>query len=96
MAKKSVIARNKVRLQKVAAQFEKRKAIKDELLNDPMNHELQHKLSKTRNASHVRVRNRCRFCGRPRGTYRKFGICRICLRQLLNKGLIPGLRKASW
>jgi len=40
--------------------------------------------------------NRCRICGRSRGYYRKFGICRICLRRLANNGMIPGLRKASW
>jgi small subunit ribosomal protein S14 len=44
----------------------------------------------------VRRRNRCRLCGRPRGYYRKFGVCRICLRKLADWGLIPGVRKASW
>lgn len=44
----------------------------------------------------VRVRNRCNRCGRPRGYYRKFGLCRICLRELALEGKIPGLRKASW
>jgi small subunit ribosomal protein S14 len=42
-----------------------------------------------------RVR-RCRICGRPRAVYRKFGICRICLRNLADQGVIPGLKKASW
>ena len=41
-------------------------------------------------------RNRCGICGRARGYYRKFQICRICLRRLAHKGEIPGLRKASW
>nr|WP_315852818.1 type Z 30S ribosomal protein S14 [Crateriforma conspicua] len=44
----------------------------------------------------TRRENRCRFCGRPRGVYRKFGICRICIRDNADRGLIPGLRKASW
>ncbi|MDH3284202.1 MAG: type Z 30S ribosomal protein S14 [Acidobacteriota bacterium] len=44
----------------------------------------------------VRVRNRCRRCGRPRGYLRKFQLCRICFRQLSLQGLIPGVRKASW
>jgi small subunit ribosomal protein S14 len=44
----------------------------------------------------TRARRRCRICGRPRGVYRKFGICRIHLRELADQGLIPGLRKASW
>jgi len=42
-----------------------------------------------------RVR-RCELCGRPRAVYRKFGICRICFRELAHKGQIPGVRKASW
>ena len=42
------------------------------------------------------VRMRCRICGRPRAVYRKFGICRICFRNLASDGLIPGVRKASW
>jgi small subunit ribosomal protein S14 len=44
----------------------------------------------------VRVRNRCRVCGRPRGYYRRFGLCRICLREYALEGKIPGLVKASW
>jgi|UniRef100_A0A7C4U841 small subunit ribosomal protein S14 len=44
----------------------------------------------------VRKRNRCSRCGRPRGYYRDFGLCRICLRELALKGEIPGLKKASW
>ncbi|MGC9325375.1 MAG: type Z 30S ribosomal protein S14 [Desulfomonilia bacterium] len=44
----------------------------------------------------VRQYNRCSICGRPRGYYRKFGICRICLRTYAMKGEIPGLKKSSW
>jgi len=44
----------------------------------------------------TRRRNRCRLCGRPRAVYRKFGICRICFRTLASRGLIPGVKKASW
>lgn len=44
----------------------------------------------------VRNYNRCSRCGRSRAYYRKFGLCRICLRELANKGEIPGLKKASW
>jgi small subunit ribosomal protein S14 len=44
----------------------------------------------------IRVRKRCRLCGRARAVYRKFGICRICFRDMANKGLIPGVKKASW
>ena len=44
----------------------------------------------------VRVRNRCERCGRPRGYMRRFGLCRICFRELANKGVIPGVVKSSW
>jgi len=44
----------------------------------------------------IRVRNRCRICGRPRGYIRKFEMCRICFRGLALKGEIPGVVKASW
>lgn len=44
----------------------------------------------------VRHRNRCPLCGRPRGYYRKFNMCRICLRMLALKGDLPGVTKASW
>jgi small subunit ribosomal protein S14 len=44
----------------------------------------------------ARKYNRCRRCGRPRAYYRKFGLCRICLRQLVHAGEIPGVTKASW
>ena len=40
--------------------------------------------------------NRCRRCGRPRAYFRKFGLCRICLREVASQGLIPGVRKGSW
>jgi small subunit ribosomal protein S14 len=44
----------------------------------------------------VRGYTRCNMCGRPRAVYRKFGICRICLREMALVGEIPGMRKASW
>lgn len=44
----------------------------------------------------VRQYNRCPLCGRPRGFLRKFGICRICFRNMASKGEIPGVIKASW
>jgi small subunit ribosomal protein S14 len=44
----------------------------------------------------VRHRNRCRRCGRPRGYLRKFGLCRICFRNLALQGYLPGVTKASW
>jgi len=44
----------------------------------------------------IRIKRRCRLCGRARAVYRKFGICRICFRDLASSGLIPGVQKASW
>ncbi len=44
----------------------------------------------------VRQHNRCRRCGRPRGYMRKFGLCRICFREMSLQGLIPGVTKSSW
>jgi len=44
----------------------------------------------------IRIKMRCKLCGRPRAVYRKFGICRICFRDMASDGLIPGVRKASW
>ncbi len=44
----------------------------------------------------VRVRNRCKLCGRPRGYIRRFGLCRICFREMALEGEIPGVVKASW
>jgi small subunit ribosomal protein S14 len=44
----------------------------------------------------IRIRLRCKLCGRPRANYRKFGICRICFRNMASDGLIPGVKKASW
>jgi small subunit ribosomal protein S14 len=42
------------------------------------------------------IRNRCTLCGRPRGYIRRFGLCRICFRELALEGKIPGVVKASW
>ncbi|MCS6266837.1 MAG: type Z 30S ribosomal protein S14 [Vampirovibrio sp.] len=44
----------------------------------------------------TRLRNRCSICGRPRGYYRQFGICRLCLRKYAHEGKIPGVTKSSW
>jgi small subunit ribosomal protein S14 len=49
-----------------------------------------------RNGNPTRIRNRCEVTGRPRAYYRKFRLCRIQLRELANKGLIPGVTKSSW
>ena len=44
----------------------------------------------------TREYNRCKRCGRPRAYFRKFGLCRICLREIAHEGLIPGVKKSSW
>ena len=51
---------------------------------------------KLRPRDKIRLRLRCKLCGRPRAVYRKFGICRICFRDMASNGLIPGVTKASW
>ena len=52
--------------------------------------------SKLRPRDKIRIRLRCRLCGRARAVYRKFGVCRICFRDMASDGLIPGVKKASW
>ncbi len=56
------------------------------------------KIVKSRKPPKYRVqqRNRCRVCGRPRAYMRRFGLCRICFRELAVTGVIPGIRKSSW
>jgi ribosomal protein S14 len=44
----------------------------------------------------IRIKRRCRICGRARAVYRKFGVCRICFRDMASDGLIPGVQKSSW
>lgn len=53
-------------------------------------------IRETRRKYSVRVRNRCHRCGRPRGYYRRFDLCRICLREMALEGIIPGIVKSSW
>ena len=56
------------------------------------------KIEKSRKTPKFKVRagNRCPLCGRPRGYYRKFNMCRLCLRKLAHQGKLPGVIKASW
>ena len=53
-------------------------------------------IRETRRKYDIRVRNRCKLCGRPRGYIRRFGLCRICFRELALQGKIPGVVKSSW
>ncbi|MBK8471679.1 MAG: 30S ribosomal protein S14 [Sphingobacteriales bacterium] len=89
MSKKSIIARQDKREKLVAKFAEKRAKLKAE-----GDYEALDKLP--RNASPVRLRNRCKLTGRPRGYVRYFGVSRIKLRDLASVGKIPGLVKASW
>lgn len=89
MAKLSVIARQAKREKLVATYAAKRKALKE--AGDYT------KLDKLpRNASPVRLKNRCKLTGRPKGYMGKFGVCRNVFREMASAGKIPGLTKASW
>ena len=89
MAKESMKAREVKRKKVVAKYAEKRKALKE-----AGDYEALQKLP--RNASPVRLHNRCKLTGRPKGYMRQFGISRVTFREMANQGLIPGIRKASW
>ena len=89
MAKESMKARERKRAKIVAKYAEKRKALKE-----AGDYEALQKLPK--NASPIRMHNRCRLTGRPKGYMRQFGVSRVTFRELANQGLIPGVRKASW
>ena len=89
MAKKSIIAREAKRKKLVEKYAEKRAQLKAEGRWDELD-----KLP--RNASPVRLHNRCKLTGRPKGYMRKFGICRVIFRKMANDGKIPGITKASW
>ena len=101
MAKLSSINKNERRkklVKQYAEKFAKLKAIADdESLDETERLMARLKMAELpRNANPTRVRNRCSTTGRPRGYYRKFGINRIELRNLGNRGMIPGLTKSSW
>lgn len=101
MAKLSSRLRNDKRKQLVAKYAEQRRILKAVIKNHSTSqeekHEAQSRLnSLPRNASPVRVRNRCGISGRVRGYLRRFGLSRIDFRLLALKGEIPGVRKSSW
>jgi len=89
MARESIIARERKRARLVAKYAAKRaelKAAGDYVGLDKL----------PRNASPVRLHNRCKLTGRPKGYMRKFGISRVTFREMASKGKIPGVTKASW
>ena len=101
MAKLSSVNKNERRKKLVAQYAAKYAALKaqaaDKSLDDGDRLMARLKMAELpRNANPTRVRNRCATTGRPRGYYRKFGLCRIELRDLANKGLVPGVTKSSW
>ncbi|MDX9705984.1 MAG: 30S ribosomal protein S14 [Azospira sp.] len=101
MAKLALINRDEKRRQTVEKYAKKRAEltaiINDVSLSDIERYEARLKLQKLpRDASPVRLRNRCQITGRPRGVFRKFGLGRLKLRDLVMKGEVPGMIKASW
>lgn len=101
MAKLALINREAKRRKTVAKYATKRAqliaVIDDAKLSEEERAEARDRLQKLpRNASPVRLRNRCRLTGRPRGVFRKFGLARNKLREIAMRGEVPGLTKASW
>ena len=101
MAKLAVINRQAKRAALVKKYAEKRKAffaiIRDPKATDEARDEARAKIqAMPRDASPVRLRNRCAMTGRPRGTFRKFGLARNKIREIAMRGEIPGMIKASW
>lgn len=101
MAKKSVVERQKKREVLVQRHFEKRMKLRKAVVNMALSEEERNQakiaLNKMpRDTSAVRLRNRCKLTGRPRGNYRKFGMCRHSFREFALSGNIPGMTKASW
>ena len=101
MAKLSSINKNERRkklVKKYAGRYARLKAI----ANDESKDETERLMARLklaeipRNGNPTRVRNRCEITGRPRAYYRKFRLARVMLRDLANKGLIPGVTKSSW
>ena len=100
MAKESMKARDVKRQKMVAKYAEKKAALKKASLADAdgnIDYDALKKLQKLpKNASKVRLHNRCSMTGRPKGYMRQFGISRIVFREMASAGLIPGVKKASW
>ncbi|CAG2154934.1 MULTISPECIES: 30S ribosomal protein S14 [Cupriavidus] len=101
MAKLALIEREKKRA-KLAAKFAPKRAALKAIIDDQEKSEEERYMARLelqqlpRNANPTRQRNRCAITGRPRGTFRKFGLARNKIREIAFKGEIPGLTKASW
>ena len=101
MAKKSSVEKQKRRERLVKLKWNKREELKkrvyDMNLSEEEREQARVALNKMpRDSSPVRLRNRCQLTGRPRGTFRKFGLGRIKVREFAMRGEIPGIVKASW
>jgi len=98
MAKTSAIMRNLKRIRKSQGAKKTRDALKEiiRLKPDAAEDAVTKLQKRCRNESPSRIRRRCHSCGRPHGHLKKFGLCRICLRQAVMRGDVPGVRKASW
>ncbi len=101
MAKKSMIAREKKRLQQAEKFAERRKNLKKQIVDESLSGDERWQAMLDlqmlpRDSSAVRKRNRCGLTGRPRGYFRKFGLGRNKLREVCLKGEAPGVVKASW
>jgi small subunit ribosomal protein S14 len=101
MAKKSMIARDKKRAVLIAKHAQRRAELRNMTKNIALSEEERMKAQMAlqklpRDSSAARQRNRCRLTGRPRGYYRKFGLARNKLRELMMRGEAPGVVKASW
>lgn len=101
MAKKSSVERQKKREYLVKLHWDKRQDLKkrstDINLSEDDREQARLKLNKMkRDTCPIRLRNRCALTGRPRGFLRKFGVSRLCFREMASNGLIPGITKASW
>ncbi len=101
MAKTSMVEREKRRA-KIVKRYAAKRAQLKELIRDPKTSPEERAASQAklqaqpRDASPSRGRNRCAITGRSRGVYRKFGLSRVKIREVANRGEIPGLSKASW
>ena len=101
MAKKSMIERENKRA-RLVKQYAAKRAELNEVIKDqsrPMEERFKATLKLAelpRNSAKIRIRNRCEVTGRPRAFYRKLKMSRVALRELGNKGLVPGLVKSSW
>ena len=98
---KTWVAKQKKRERLVQLKWDKRQDLKKTILDMNKSEEERHIAKMTlnkmpRDSSPVRLRSRCQLTGRSRGVLKKFKLSRLCFREMANKGLIPGVVKASW